>query len=520
MEAASPLAAAPPSEAQTRRMSTLYSKRRSFKIPFNIDEADKKRLREVQLWVSDDSGAHWEARSKATLDQPASFPFRAARDGEYLFAVRTIDLNGRKLPEGGEVEPSLKVVVDTVPPSLIIEQDGRRGSMASVHWEVRDENLNLNSLTIEYQQEGGRTWRQVPVHRLSKIGSVDFDAGTAEQLRVRARVEDKAENRTESIINLDEGTPSRPAHYAGDVPEFSEPPPISRISSGPNFTPVEESEREPEPRDPFPPRRSQGNRRPRSPAAADPAEFQGEATQSAPPSQGANGEQPPTGAPRTLHVPSPKFPLKYDVDDAGQNGPASVELWVTQDGGRSWNRQGEDPDRLSPFEVDLGSEGTFGLCLVARALSGLGDQPPAAGDHPQVWVEVDSTPPAVKLATPQIGTGNYVGKVAISWAANDLHLVPKPVTLSWRADQPNAPWQHIAGPIENTGRFIWTVPVNTPPKIHIRVEAVDTAGNKGAADTAEIGPVIVDRTRPRGRIIGLDDGTRTGQGSTFRTPIR
>ena len=79
----------------------------------------------------------------------------------------------------------------------------------------------------------------------------------------------------------------------------------------------------------------------------------------------------------TLLVASPKFKLQYAVEDAGPNGPATVELWITQDGGRTWIRRGDDPDRVSPIEVDLGGEGTYGLCLVARSASGLGDQPPA-----------------------------------------------------------------------------------------------------------------------------------------------
>ncbi len=99
------------------------------------------------------------------------------------------------------------------------------------------------------------------------------------------------------------------------------------------------------------------------------------------------------GSGGTLLVANPRFKLQYAIDDAGPSGPATVELWITQDGGRTWIRRGDDPDRVSPIEVDLGGEGTYGLCLVARSASGLGDQPPAPGDPPQSWVEVDSTPP-------------------------------------------------------------------------------------------------------------------------------
>jgi hypothetical protein len=37
-------------------------------------------------------------------------------------------------------------------------------------------------------------------------------------------------------------------------------------------------------------------------------------------------------------------------------------------------------------------------------------------------------------------------------------------------------------------------------------------GNRGAAETTNTAPIIVDRTRPRGRIIGLDPNARAGDG--------
>ncbi len=172
---------------------------------------------------------------------------------------------------------------------------------------------------------------------------------------------------------------------------------------------------------------------------------------------------------------------------------------------------------MSPIEVDLGGEGTYGLCLVARSASGLGDLPPAPGDPPQSWVEVDTTPPAVQLMPPQIGTGTNSGKVAIAWCASDLHLPPKSVSLSWRPDQAGAEWQPLASGQDNVGQFVWNVPANVPPRFHIKVEAVDSVGHHGFAETTETGPIVVDRSRPRSRIIGLDQGARAGTGPAART---
>jgi hypothetical protein len=240
-----------------------------------------------------------------------------------------------------------------------------------------------------------------------------------------------------------------------------------------------------------------------------------------PASSAADGAKPDSaaGAGGSLLVASPRFKLAYAIEDAGPSGPALVELWITQDGGRTWIRRGEDPDRVTPVDVDLGGEGTYGVSLVARSASGLGDQPPAPGDPPQTWIEVDSTPPAVQLEPVQIGTGTNSGKVAISWRASDLHLAPRSVTLLWRQDKPGAAWQPIAEGQENTGQFIWTVPPTVPPRFHIRVEAVDTIGHRGGAETTDLGPIIVDRSRPRSRIIGLDPNARAGTG-TGSWPLR
>ncbi len=99
------------------------------------------------------------------------------------------------------------------------------------------------------------------------------------------------------------------------------------------------------------------------------------------PGSAAQGEAPDPSNP-PIQVASPKFGLKYEVEDAGPNGPAAVELFVTNDGGRTWFSRGEDPDRASPFPVDLGGEGTFGLKLVAKSAANQGDQPPDARRGP------------------------------------------------------------------------------------------------------------------------------------------
>lgn len=513
-----PTASSAPPGARSGRPTTIYHKSRSFRIPFNIDPAERARIIEVQLWVSDDSGFTWKPKSKTTPDRP-SFTFRAARDAEYWFAVRTLDNKGRLYPgEDEQVEPSMVVVVDTSPPSLVLEPEGRRGSLASVRWEIRDANLDLASFALEYQVEGAEKWRRVPIRHPALIGSESWDAQTAEPLKVRATVADKAGNVAEAPLSLLEGTPTNPGLATSESSEFAPPPPISRISAGSSFPPVDEPPGGPGgsvPRDPFPPPAqappiaSDGA----SPLGTSPDPFPGTNRPASP--SPPNADDPGMAGPsRTKIVNSPRFAMQYAVDDGNPNSLASVELWVTQNGGQSWSRLATDPDKTSPFEVDLGGDGTFGLRLVARGLSGLGDPPPAPNDPPLLWVEVDSTPPSVQLLPHQLGTGPYAGKVAINWRATDLHLAARPVTLSWRAaDQPGARWVPIAEPMENTGQYVWAVPLNVPPRFLIRVDVLDTAGNHGSAETPE--PIAIDRARPRSRILSLDP-IRTGARAVAR----
>jgi hypothetical protein len=546
----------------------IYHKARNFRIPFNLNASGKDRIKELHLLVSEDFGYHWRVNSKTFPDHPV-FTFRSSHDGEYWFAVQTRTIDGRVSPSlESTIQPNQKVVVDTFPPSIVLEPGERRGSLATVRWEVKDENLDLTSLVLEYQAEGASSWRKVPINTPKLNGGRRWDAGTAAALKVRASVVDRAGNVGEAYIDLPEGTASQPDLVSAPQ-SFDDPPPGSGISNGggseimagPGFTPVSDTPPSSRGSTVGAPQQARASRTRSSAgtgrgAKTAPANWdrdsgraglasseRGGANQrpddlfSGPGASGfgAGGSSPAAGsaeraissggpgarnAGETLLVANPKFKLQYAVEDAGPAGPATVELWITHDGGRTWIRRGGDDDRVSPIEVDLGGEGTFGLCLVARSASGLGDQPPAPGDPPQSWVEVDSTAPVVQIQTPQIGTGVNAGKIAIAWKASDLHLPPRSVTLSWRPDQAGAPWQTIADGLDNAGQFIWNVPPAVSEKFHLKVEATDSVGHHGTADTTETGPIAVDRSRPRSRIIGLDPNAHSGIIGAEPRPMR
>ncbi len=510
-EAAGQEAGAPGQAGQTP-VKTIYYQSKAFRIPVTILPEVRSLVREVRLWVSDDRGFHWKEFGQTPPDRP-EFPFRASRDGEYWFALQTVDTLGKIYPaDDRQAEPSLKVVVDTAPPTIVLDGQGRRGALAAVRWEVRDEYLLSRSFHLEYQVEdsGSLEWRPISLRDsdlqlvgssradFRLVGSKTWDAGTSDPLRVRATVRDRAGNERQVEIDLPGGMASAPPAATVNAREFDAPPPVSPISSRTSpgrdeFAAVE---------DPF-----AGF----GPASSQPSPDAGLDLGGAPVPERSPAPAAAAPAPvgdRALLAGSPRFPLQYAVEDAGPAGPAKVQLWVTHDGGRTWYPQPEDVDRATPYEVDVGGEGTYGLWLAVQGHSGLGDPPPAPGDRPQMWVEVDSTPPVVQVDPPRPGNGSHAGKVLITWRASDPHLGPRPVVLSYRPEGAgNAAWVPITGRTDNSGQYIWTVPAGVPPKFRVKVEVEDTLGHRGVAET---GPVLVDRARPRGRIIGLDPSARAG----------
>ena len=263
---------------QSDNAPRIYHKARNFRIPFNLKPETKDRMKELHLLVSEDSGYHWYVKSKTFPNHP-TFSFRSVHDGEYWFAVQTRTVDGKVSPSlDSTIEPNLKVVVDTIPPSLLLEPGERRGSLATVSWEARDENLDPRSLVVEYQVAGSTDWRRVPLGTIKLSGSRRWDAGTADALKVRASVSDRAGNVTEAFVDLPEGTGrpagsglgaagirrSPPVEYRIPVARTSWPARVSRPSrSGPPSSAGTPAGSPRQVRGPSP-RASAGNRRPRS----------------------------------------------------------------------------------------------------------------------------------------------------------------------------------------------------------------------------------------------------------------
>jgi hypothetical protein len=198
-------------------------------------------------------------------------------------------------------------------------------------------------------------------------------------------------------------------------------------------------------------------------------------------------------------VNSKRIVLNYEIKNVGGSGVTDVELWYTRDG-RIWQKHGTAHQSRPPYVAEVQDEDLYGFTLVAHSGVGLGKRPPKEGDRPQVWVEVDTTRPNVRLLSVETGKDADARNLTVLWRATDSNLGPRPITISY-ATQADGPWHPIAARIKNTGRYVWQMPLDGPQRFLLRVEAVDQAGNVGMAQTPSA--VLKDLAQPTTSILNV-----------------
>ncbi len=194
------------------------------------------------------------------------------------------------------------------------------------------------------------------------------------------------------------------------------------------------------------------------------------------------------------------FSLDYSVEALGGNALSEVELWGTEDNGRTWEKWGSDPDRVSPFDVKVGNDGLFGfrMVLVGPGGSVLGN--PKPGDDADAWIRVDSELPQCKITRALYGVGSEAGMLVIDYNCSDSDLADEGITLSWSSTV-DGPWTPFASAIKNTGLYLWKADASLPSRVFLKLEAVDKAGNTGV-HRMDL-PIDTKGLSPRGRIQGI-----------------
>lgn len=175
----------------------VYSRSNGFNIPFQLDAEELRKLgaTEIQLYVSTDQGAAWELH-EAVAPQAGKFTFRAPREGEYWFSVRTLTTGGLAYPSGSH-KPELKVRVDRTPPVLKLDLTEIKAGRVELTWDAQDSSLLSDSLKIEFRDAEVREWEEVLI-RPTPAGRTSWSANAAGIVEVRGRIADHAGNVTEA----------------------------------------------------------------------------------------------------------------------------------------------------------------------------------------------------------------------------------------------------------------------------------------------------------------------------------
>ncbi len=184
---------------------------------------------------------------------------------------------------------------------------------------------------------------------------------------------------------------------------------------------------------------------------------------------------------QVIFVKQKKFRLTYKVDGAGLSKVKHVEVWATRNRSE-WHKFGTAPE-VGPHEITVLTTGRYGFTL--RPISGVnrGRPEPRGGDNPQIWVEVDETPPVVRFNNFHVGENADSGKVIVNWIATDKFMKDQPITILY-SKTGTGEWNILQDNLENTG----TAKVTPPEKefeFFVKIEAVDKAGNKGSAQSRE-----------------------------------
>src|SRR5579863_371561 len=187
----------------------IYTKQRSFRIPFhfNSDELSRLGAREIRLYVSRDRGRTWQLDQTVFSDhgrfsaETNKFKFQAATDGEYWFLVRTLDSRNHLYPDMNTTDPGLQVVVDSKPPRLELELRQPTAGSVQLLWNASDDHLDTTELRLEYLQPGAADWQSVSVIPKAS-GQTSWEGKQGGVVAVRGSIADIAGNSTREEVEL------------------------------------------------------------------------------------------------------------------------------------------------------------------------------------------------------------------------------------------------------------------------------------------------------------------------------
>lgn len=544
-------------------------KSRNLAFDLNVDADQKTAIHSIELYVSRENSGVWELGATATPDAK-SIPYVAKDDGLYLVNMVIVYKSGVRDPaDVTKSAPLQKLLIDTTPPVLKITTAEKTGDTVRVAWSVDDRYPADTRTKLEWKplNETELLWKSVPITHADRR-SATFTTHETGGISVRVTVEDLAGN---SVVqskdlpgntntgNTNTGTISAfkpasgssplpapdlkmPGGLASDTTSGANNGATSGAASGdtgivlPTIAPAAATTKSTMPAPPvvdltktalpsITPPSTMPSTPPSMPAPLGnaPLTAGGGSSATGIPIASTTAPLPAAAGPDLPSVTAINY-LKFDLPyqlEAGPSGISKIELYVTRDDGKTWNKWSVHDGEQRPLRVALDvrgnvqPEGVYGFRLVPISGAGISEHPPTEGSVPDFRVLVDLTPPTIKLFAPDADPAQP-GTLTLKWKIEDKNPIKESVAIAWSESQAG-PWKSIGGepgsaivagagsesPIRlaDTGSFAWKLPEKVPAKVYLRVMAWDAAGNKSEVTTPN--PVLVDLTKPRARIQGI-----------------
>ena len=146
---------------QHSKIPTMSTNLTGFEIPFSVDNPTGKYI-EVQLYLSDDKGKSWTFYQNKSVSEK-NFKFSCKGDGEYWFAMKTLDRDKQLHPGGKIVIPEMKIIVDTDKPKLDFNIEPDASGRVVARWRATDINIDPSTIQISQRAANGSEQDYQPV---------------------------------------------------------------------------------------------------------------------------------------------------------------------------------------------------------------------------------------------------------------------------------------------------------------------------------------------------------------------
>jgi hypothetical protein len=181
---------------------SIYLSSVQFNIPFQIAQTGTQPS-SVLLFVSTDQGATWQLHGRVN-PSARQFEFRAAAEGDYLFAVKTVDASGNAFTSPG---PPMKISIDTTEPRVALHADINSKGNLVVDLQASDQNLNPDSAIIRMKSDRDSDWSEISLGTLRSSGdlyevSTEIELTPCREVFLVASVSDFARNQGQASKQL------------------------------------------------------------------------------------------------------------------------------------------------------------------------------------------------------------------------------------------------------------------------------------------------------------------------------